>query len=121
MQTATALDRHVDFGAWFAAIAAGYLLSSLPSRRVVLAVSVAAWIPVTSMDMAQAHAMIDWPDVTGLVKVVRAMTAHGGHCRTRRGGDGRTPRTTAPLLGGGPPKVSSGKTVFDVREYVGRV
>lgn len=39
----------------------------------------AALIPVTSMDMAQAHAMIDWPDVTGLVKVVRLMTTHGGH------------------------------------------
>jgi hypothetical protein len=23
--------------------------------------------------------MIDWPDVTGLVKVVRPMTTHGGH------------------------------------------
>ena len=23
--------------------------------------------------------MIDWPDVTGLVKVVRPLTSHGGH------------------------------------------
>ncbi len=23
--------------------------------------------------------MVDWPDVTGLVKVVRPLTAHGGH------------------------------------------
>jgi hypothetical protein len=79
IQTATSLNKHVDFGAWFAAIAAGYLLSSLPWRRVVLAVWLAAWIPVTAIDVAQAHAMIDWPDVTGLVKVVRPMTAHGGH------------------------------------------
>jgi hypothetical protein len=42
-------------------------------------VSLAALILVTSMDMAQAQAMIDWPDVTGLVKVVRPMTTHGGH------------------------------------------
>ncbi|MCW2935294.1 MAG: hypothetical protein JWM19_6256, partial [Actinomycetia bacterium] len=79
IQTTTSLNKHVDFGAWFAAIAAGYLLSSLSRRRVVLAVSLAALIVVTSMDVAQAQAMIDWPDVTGLVKVVRPMTTHGGH------------------------------------------
>jgi len=79
IQTATSLDKHVDFGAAFAAIAAGYLLGSLSRRRVVLAAALAALIPVTSVDTAQAHAMIDWPDVTGLVKVVRPMTTHGGH------------------------------------------
>ena len=79
IQTTTSLDKHVDFGAWFAAIAAGYLLSVLSRRRVVLAGSLAALIVVTSMDVAQAQAMIDWPDVTGLVKVVRPMTTHGGH------------------------------------------
>ncbi len=79
IQTTTSLNKHVDFGAWFAAIAAGYLLSSLSRRRVVLAALLAALIPVTSMGMAQANAMIDWPDVAGLVKVVRPMTAHGGH------------------------------------------
>jgi hypothetical protein len=79
IQTTTSLDKHVDFGAWFAAIAAGYLLSRLTRRRVVLAVSLAALIPVASVDVAQANAMIDWPDVAGLVKVVRPMTNHGGH------------------------------------------
>ena len=79
IQTTTSLNKHVDFGAWFAAIAAGYLLSSLIRRRVVLAVSLAALIPVASMGVAQAREMIDWPDVTGLVKVVRPLTAHGGH------------------------------------------
>ncbi len=79
IQTATSLSKHVDFGAWFAVIAAGYLLSSLSRRRVVLAVLLAALIPVTSVGTAQADAMINWPDVTGLVKVVRPMTDHGGH------------------------------------------
>ena len=78
IQTGTSLDKHVDFGAWFAAIAAGYLLSTLPRRRLVLVVSLAALIPVTSIGMAQAREMIDWPDVTALVKVVRPMTAQGG-------------------------------------------
>jgi hypothetical protein len=79
IQTATSLNKHVDFGAWFAAIAAGYLLSVLSRRRVVLALSLAALIPVASMGMAQARDMVDWPDVTGLVKVVRPLTNHGGH------------------------------------------
>jgi hypothetical protein len=83
IQTTTSLNKHVDFGAWFAAIAAGYLLSwlldCLPRKRLVLAASLAALIPVASMGMAQAQAMIYWPDATGLVKVVRPLTAHGGH------------------------------------------
>jgi hypothetical protein len=79
IQTATSLNKHVDFGAWFAAIAAGYLLSSLPRSRLVLAAWLAALITVTSIGMAQAQAMISWPDVTGLVRVVRPMTANGGH------------------------------------------
>jgi hypothetical protein len=78
IQTATSLEKHVDFGAWFAAIAAGYLLSRLTRRRLVLAASLTALIPVTVLGAVQARAMIDWPDVTGLVKVVRPLTAHGG-------------------------------------------
>ena len=95
IQTTTSLDKHVDFGAWFAAIAAGYLLSWLlgrllswlhsrqPRRRLALAaasaVSLAALIPVTALGLAQAQAMIDWPDESALVTVVRPLTAHGGH------------------------------------------
>ena len=79
IQTATSLDKHVDFGAWFAAIAAGYLLGSLSRRRLALAASLAALIAATTVGTAQAQALIDWPDVTGLVKVVRPLTAHGGH------------------------------------------
>ena len=74
----TSLEKHVDFGAWFAAIAAGYLLSSLSRKRFVLPVSLAALIAVTSLGVVQARAMINWPDVTGLVKVVRPLTSHGG-------------------------------------------
>jgi hypothetical protein len=78
IQDATSLEKHVDFGAWFAAIAAGYLLSSLSRKRFVLPVSLAALIAVTSLGAVQARAMINWPDVTGLVKVVRPLTSHGG-------------------------------------------
>ena len=79
IQTTVSLNKHVDFGAWFAAIAAGYLLSLLSRRRVVLAVALAALIPVTTVGIAQARTMVDWPDVTGLVKVVRPLTDHGGN------------------------------------------
>ena len=79
ISTATSLNKHVDFGAWFAAIAAGYLLSILSRRRVVLVASLAALIPVAAMGTAQARAMIDWPDEAGLVTVVGPLTAHGGH------------------------------------------
>jgi len=79
LQTTTSLNKHVDFGAWFAAIAAGYLLSGLSRRPVVLGVSLAALVPVTVLGTTQAYAMIDWPDVARLVQVVRPMTAHGGH------------------------------------------
>jgi len=77
--TTTSLNKHVDFGAWFAAIAAGYLLSSLSRRRSALAAWLAALVPVTAVGLIQAQAMVNWPDVTGLVKVVRPMTDHGGH------------------------------------------
>ena len=73
------LNKHVDFGAWFAAIAAGHLLSLLSRQRVVMAVSLAALVSIASVDTAQARAMIDWPDESGLVKAVRPLTAHGGH------------------------------------------
>jgi hypothetical protein len=79
IQTATSLDKHVDFGAWFAAIAAGYLLGILSRKRAALVVWLAALIPVAALDMTQAHAMINWPDETALIKVVRPMTSHGGH------------------------------------------
>ena len=79
IQTTTSLNKHVDFGAWFAAIAAGYLLSLLSRRRVAVAAALAALLPVTAVGTAQARAMIDWPDAAALVKVVRPMTGHGGH------------------------------------------
>ncbi|HTR93707.1 MAG TPA: glycosyltransferase family 39 protein [Trebonia sp.] len=78
LETVTSLNKHLDFGAWFAVIAAGWLLSDLSRRRVFLVASLAAIVPVAALGTVQARAMVDWPDVTGLVKVVRPLTAHGG-------------------------------------------
>jgi hypothetical protein len=77
--TTVSLNKHVDFGAWFAAIAAGYLLSALSRQRLALTAAVAALIPVTVLGAVQAQAMINWPSVAGLVTAVRPLTSHGGH------------------------------------------
>lgn len=79
IQTMTSLNKHVDFGAWFAAIAAGYLLSLLSRKRAVFVASLAALLPLTATGVAQARSMVDWPDASTLVKVVRPLTSHGGH------------------------------------------
>jgi Dolichyl-phosphate-mannose-protein mannosyltransferase len=78
IQTTTSLEKHVDFGAWFAAIAAGYLLSCLSRRRAVLAGALAVLLPVAALGLVQARDMINWPDATGLVKVVRPLAWPGG-------------------------------------------
>jgi hypothetical protein len=74
----------VVFGAWFAAIAAGYALARL-SRvdrgygwAVVMALPIAAATLFGSM--GQAHFLHrDWPDATAMIKVLRpAVRAHPG-------------------------------------------
>ncbi|MGD0557185.1 MAG: glycosyltransferase family 39 protein [Streptosporangiaceae bacterium] len=86
IRTTTSLNKHVDFGVWFAVLAAGCLLAllvgSLRQRwaRVLLTVALsAALVPLTANGMAKAEGMVNWPDTTGLVKAVRPLTAHGGH------------------------------------------
>ncbi len=86
IHTTTSLNKHVDFGVWFAVIAAAYLLAllvaSLRQRwaRVLLTVTLsAALVPLAANGMAKAEGMVDWPDTTGLVNVVRPLTDHGGN------------------------------------------
>jgi hypothetical protein len=84
LHTAVSLQKHVVFGAWFAAMAAGYALARL-SRvdrgygwAVVMALPIAASTLFGSM--GQAHFLHrDWPDASGLVRVLRpAVRAHPG-------------------------------------------
>ena len=73
IQTTTSLNKHVDFGAWFAVIAAGYLLSILSSRRVVLTASLAVLIPVAAVGAAQARwtgAAVAWAAVLAVSAVL---------------------------------------------------
>jgi hypothetical protein len=84
LHTTVSLQKHVVFGAWFGAIAAGYALARL-SRvdrgygwAVVMALPIAAATLFGSL--GQAHFLHrDWPDATAMIKVLRpAVRAHPG-------------------------------------------
>jgi hypothetical protein len=86
IQTTVSLNKHVDFGAWFACIAAGYTLSYLagwlrPVRAKAIATLClgAAILPVAVAGASQATAMDKWPGAARLVSFLRPRTSHGGH------------------------------------------
>ena len=83
------LSKHVDFGAWFAAVAAGYALSRLAmlARRrslMLAAAGVAAVgiaVPGAMVGRGQAWQMFhNWPNSAGLMADMQALTAqYRGH------------------------------------------
>jgi 4-amino-4-deoxy-L-arabinose transferase-like glycosyltransferase len=85
LHTAVSLQKHVVFGAWFAAIAAGYAMARLsrvdPGRgwAPVMALPIAASTLFGSM--AQAASLFQvWPSSTGVVRDLRsAVHAHAGN------------------------------------------
>ena len=85
VQTTASLARHLDFGAWFACIAAGYALGSVVSwpkartARVVVAACVGAAIaPVAALGIRQAQPMVNWPGSANLIAFLKPLTLHGG-------------------------------------------
>jgi hypothetical protein len=89
IQTTTSLSKHVDFGAWFAAAAAGYAIARLtrvgPWKQLhvvtaVLAVA-AVVVPAGITGRAQAGDFFQvWPDSSEVTKSLRALTrAHPGN------------------------------------------
>jgi len=82
LHTTVSLEKHVVFGAWFAAIAAGYAMARFsrvdPGRgwAVVLALPIAASTLFGSMGQAAALYRV-WPDSASLVGVLRS--AAGSH------------------------------------------
>jgi 4-amino-4-deoxy-L-arabinose transferase-like glycosyltransferase len=85
LHTTVSLQKHVVFGAWFAAIAAGYAMGRLsrvdPGRgwAPVMALPIAAATLFGSMGQA-ASLERQWPDSAGLVSLLRAtIPAHPGH------------------------------------------
>jgi hypothetical protein len=85
LHTTVSLHKHVVFGAWFAAIAAGYGMARLsrvdPGRSwaPVMALPIAAATAFGSMGQAAALYQV-WPNATGAVSVLRSeMQLHPGH------------------------------------------
>jgi Dolichyl-phosphate-mannose-protein mannosyltransferase len=80
IHTITSLDKHTDFGAWFAAIAAGYAIAKLcdllrwKSLRVMgcLAGAAALFFPA-NLGWGQAQALYDWPNTAQFVSVLRPL------------------------------------------------
>jgi hypothetical protein len=77
LHTTVSLQKHVVFGAWFAAIAAGYALARLsrvdPGRgwAAVMALPIAASTLFGSMGQASALFQV-WPNSAGVVKDLRS-------------------------------------------------
>ena len=85
IHTYTSLSKHVDFGAWFAAIAVGYLIDRavgwLSRRRLQAAATVISALllaPVAVAGAAQADSFFTWPGTANLIPVLRQLTRHGG-------------------------------------------
>jgi 4-amino-4-deoxy-L-arabinose transferase-like glycosyltransferase len=84
LHTTVSLQKHVVFGAWFAAIAAGYAMARFsrvdPGRgwAAVLALPIAASTLFGSMGQAASLTRV-WPDSASLVGILRsAVGAHPG-------------------------------------------
>jgi 4-amino-4-deoxy-L-arabinose transferase-like glycosyltransferase len=84
LHTTISLQKHVVFGAWFAAIAAGYAMSRLsrvdPGRgwAAVMAIPIAASTLFGSMGQAASLFQV-WPNAADTVSVLRsAIRAHPG-------------------------------------------
>jgi Dolichyl-phosphate-mannose-protein mannosyltransferase len=87
IHTTTSLNKHVDFGAWFAAIAAGYAIhrvATLPRPRLlragVVCACVVALFAVSQVGEIQARNMLYgfWPNETKLIAALEPLTARGG-------------------------------------------
>jgi Dolichyl-phosphate-mannose-protein mannosyltransferase len=87
IHTLTSLDKHADFGAWFAAIAAGYAIDQaavklrpVALRAAATAAAGGAIAAVAIAGFAQAQAlMASWPNATGFINALRPIVArtHG--------------------------------------------
>jgi hypothetical protein len=82
IRTYTSLSKHVDFGAWFAAIAVGYAAERLFrwARPRLASVTLRAGltgllIPFAAMGAAQARGFYSWPDSSRLVVTLRGLVS----------------------------------------------
>jgi hypothetical protein len=83
IQTTTSLSKHVDFGAWFAAVAAGYAIARLsrigpwrqgPVVAAVLALGIIV-LPIGILGRAQAWDFFQvWPNSSKVTEILRSLT-----------------------------------------------
>jgi hypothetical protein len=86
IHTLVSLDKHVDFGAWFAAFAAGYAarsVISLPRGRWLRAVATlacaAVLIPAVQRGSAQSASLVEWPNAVAFDTIFgRLAASHPG-------------------------------------------
>ena len=85
IHTYTSLSKHVDFGAWFAAIAAGYGADRMSrwarprlARAGITAILAGGLAPVAMTGYAQAAGFYSWPDASYLVLYLRHLVSHSG-------------------------------------------
>jgi hypothetical protein len=83
IHTATSLDKHVDVGAWFASIAAGFLLAKssgffrrVSARRATVFASIFIVIGAAIVDAAQVGSLYDWANATRFVNALRPLALH---------------------------------------------
>ena len=89
IQTTTSLSKHVDFGAWFAAAAAGYAIARLtrigPRKQLHVATTALALgavvVPVGIVGRAQAGDFFQiWPNSSEVTRTLRSLTrSHPGN------------------------------------------
>jgi hypothetical protein len=84
IHTYNGLDKHVDFGAWFAAIAAGYaadrVARTLRSHSAPLAAIAtgALFLLVMIAGSIQSAQLFGWPGAASVMPAARELTSHGG-------------------------------------------
>ncbi len=83
IHTITSLDKHVAFGAWFGAVAAGYAVDRLISltpwlavRTMLAAGGAVLLVPVAAVGAAQASQLFGWPNATSFVQTLRPLAKH---------------------------------------------
>lgn len=84
IHTLTSLSKHVDFGAWFAAIAIGYGVSRISARaaspmrrRILASVGIAGLAVAGYAGLGQASDLYDWPGAANLIPVLDRMVRPG--------------------------------------------
>ena len=85
LQTTTSLNKHVDLGAWFAAIAAGYaadrFIAAAPAgrmRAITCGACVLALIYPVALGASQSRLFAtNWPNASGFTAILSPLVDHG--------------------------------------------